>query len=85
MSARNQLFHAIQATLAGHSETDVMAVLISSLVVTIGVRSEDLRQANATINSLPDDMKRVLMSEWPKLRQHRADAELSHAIDEALH
>lgn len=82
---RNELFHAVQATLAGHSETDVMAALIGSLVVAIGIRSEDMRQAYAMINALPGDMKRVLVSEWPNLRRHRTVAELNHAIDEATH
>jgi hypothetical protein len=85
MDPRNQLFHNIQTALGGHDETDVIAALISSLVVAIGVGSDDLRQANSVINSLPVDMKRVLMAEWPKLRQHRTIAELNHSIDEATH
>lgn len=83
MSERNEIFHAIQQALTGHSEAEGMAALISSLVVAIGVASDSMEQAKRTIDALPADMKRVLFSEWDNLRKHRAKADLRRAVEAA--
>jgi hypothetical protein len=83
MDPRNHLFHAIQATLGGHTETDVIAALISSLVVAIGVQAPDLQEAIYAIEDLPHTMKPILHQEWPKLRRHRAAMNLRAAVEKA--
>ena len=83
MTERNEIFHDVQAVLAGHSEGEVIAALMASLAIAIGIRSDDMRHAEAVIKSAPDDMIRTLRQEWPKLRRHRAASDLRAAVEQA--
>ncbi len=83
MNPRNQLFHAIQTTLGGHTETDVIAALISSLVVVIGARSDSQQEAVDAIEDLPEVMMPILYLKWANLRRHRDAMNLRAAVERA--
>jgi hypothetical protein len=84
VTEREEIFRAIQAALAGHSEKEVIGALLSSLVVAIGVSAESLSRAEAVINALPAELMPLLRAEWPKLRRHRTVAGLATDIEDAL-
>lgn len=72
MSDQDELFSAVQAVLAGHSERTVMQALLKSLLVVIGVSAPDLARAEALIDALPAELKPLLRQEWVNYRLHRA-------------
>lgn len=76
MSDREDIFHAIQKVLTGRSEADVLHVLLASLVVAIGVASDDLARAEMLIDALPTELKQVLRANWADYRKHRTRAEI---------
>lgn len=81
MSERNEIFREIQTILAGHTERETLAALVGCLVVAIGVASDSMDHATATIDALPADMKNALRIEWAKLRKHRNRVTIRHAIE----
>ena len=80
MTDREAIFHRVQAALAGGSEADVAAVLITALVVAIGVSCESQPRAEQVIDALPGEMKLALRQEWPKLRRHRTKTILQRQL-----
>lgn len=72
MSGQETLFQKVQAALAGHTEREVMQVLLHCLLVVIGVSAPDLDRADAMLDSLPTELKPLLRKEWGNYRQHRA-------------
>ncbi len=71
MTERTQIFRDIQSVLSGHSEREILAALISSLVVHVGVSADNLEHAKTIARKLPDDMIPALVTDWDNLRKHR--------------
>ena len=74
MSETNELFRAINAACAGHSESAVLQALLNCLVTAIGVTSPGLGRAEALIDALPGELKPLLRKNWQGYRRHRARA-----------
>lgn len=71
MTERTEIFREIQSILSGHSEREILAALISSMIVHIGVAADSLEQAKRIARDLPDDMIPAIVSEWESFRKHR--------------
>lgn len=68
---RRELYEAIQMLAAGHPAVAVLHALCESVAMAVGYMAADLAQADAVIDGLPADLKRIVRENWRVLRDAR--------------